>query len=206
MATWQRQGFVSKSLEDLAEEDKKVLVAEMNKISVERVESIYTRCTTISEEAAAEFEPLSTVLKVDSPEKYLAWERAGLEQIQKGKVAVVLLAGGQGSRLGYNHPKGMFDFGLPSHKSLFQIQAERIQNLQQRAGKGTDTQVQIPRYIMTSDATHDETVEFFSQKNFFGLEKSNVRFFNQNKLPATDPTGQILLAAPSKVCSARISF
>jgi len=88
----------------------------------------------------------------------------------------------------------MYDIGLPSHKSLFQLQAERIRRLSELAGG-----VSIPWYIMTSEATHAATVAYFAQHAHFGLPPQDVRFFKQGEMPCVSLKGCVLLATPTTV-------
>ncbi len=119
---------------------------------------------------------------------------AGVRELEAGRVAVITVAGGQGTRLGFDHPKGMFPIGPVTDRSLFQIFAEQILARQRRHNAA------IPWLIMTSEATHDETVRFFESKSFFGLDTTTVHFFQQGSLPALDAaTGQILMNAPDQL-------
>lgn len=103
----------------------------------------------------------------------------GEDALRRREVAVLVVAGGQGSRLGFDHPKGMFPIGPVTNKSLFQIHAEKVLALTQRYGKP------LPFLVMTSDGTHDETITFFEKHAFFGLPGDEVFFFRQGTMPAS---------------------
>lgn len=119
---------------------------------------------------------------------------AGEQALQAGKLAAIVVAGGQGSRLGFEHPKGMYPIGPLSDRSLFQFHIEQIRALARRYG------VSIPFYLMTSPATHQETVEFLDRNERFGLAESDLRVFCQGTLPAVDAqTGALLLEKPGRV-------
>ncbi|KAF4125130.1 UDP-N-acetylglucosamine/UDP-N-acetylgalactosamine diphosphorylase [Geosmithia morbida] len=132
------------------------------------------------------------------------WYAAGLDLISRGKVAVVLMAGGQGTRLGSSDPKGCFDIGLPSKKSLFHIQAQRIRKVQSLAASrnpGDKTGV-VPWYVMTSGPTRGPTEAFFEKNAYFGLDRANVTIFEQGVLPCISNEGKIILESPGRVAVA----
>src|SRR5206468_11464048 len=85
--------------------------------------------------------------------------------LRRGEVALLVVAGGQGSRLGFEHPKGMFPISPIRNKTLFQIHAEKVLALGRRFGRP------LPFLVMTSPATHEETIEFFEKHEFFGLQR-----------------------------------
>lgn len=113
----------------------------------------------------------------------------GAEILNAGRVGVVLVAGGQGTRLGFPQPKGMYPIGPVTGKSLFQVLAEKVVATSRRY------QTAIPYLVMTSDATHDATVKWFADNGYFGLDPVDVYFFRQGCLPVMDcETGKVLLA------------
>lgn len=112
------------------------------------------------------------------------WFDTGLQAVKDGKVAVVVLCGGQGTRLGFDGPKGMYDIGLPSGKTLFQLQAERLRRVCALAaggggGDGAAASPRIPWYIMTSPLNDAATREFFASKEHFGIPEEDLFFFSQ---------------------------
>ena len=129
------------------------------------------------------------------------WDQAaararGEALLREGKVACFTVAGGQGSRLGYEGPKGCFPAGCVTGKPLFQIFAESIDATGRRYGKP------VPWYIMTSPLNHQQTVAFFADHDHFGLDPTLVRFFPQGTMPSFDKaTGRILLAEPGVVAT-----
>ncbi|MBI1349228.1 UDPGP type 1 family protein [bacterium] len=127
-------------------------------------------------------------------QQWQAMRERGEDWLRAGKVGVVVVAGGQGSRLGFDAPKGMFPFGTITGKSLYQWFCEHLRALRQRYGQP------IPYAVMTSDATHADSAAFFAQHNHFGLPESDLRLFQQGSLPAVDiATRQVLLAGPDQL-------
>lgn len=161
----------------------------------------------------SEVVPLPDVVAHDSlsADDFAEFERIGFDEIIAGRVAVLLMAGGQGTRLGCDDPKGMYDVGLQSGKSLFALQASRLLKLQKLALAHFAEQAQykanvrliIPWYIMTSFVTEDATKSYFEKNDFFGLRPDQVYFFNQDLFPClTADTGHILLSSKHEIAIA----
>lgn len=114
----------------------------------------------------------------------------GETALRSGKVGVLLVAGGQGSRLGFDGPKGIFKIGPVSNATLFEIHARKILALEHRY------RTRVPFYVMTSDANDADTRAFFAEHAFFGLTPQRVTFFKQGMWPAMDADGRLILERP----------
>lgn len=136
------------------------------------------------------------------PAELNRWRERGLQEIGEGRVAVLLLAGGQGTRLGVPYPKGMYDVGLPSGKTLYQIQAERIHRVRTLAAERTGRPCPLPWYIMTSEFTLGPTQSFFSQHGYFGLPQADVVMFEQRMLPAVGFDGKVIMEGMGRIAMA----
>ncbi|KAG8899033.1 UDP-N-acetylglucosamine pyrophosphorylase [Tulasnella sp. 403] len=201
---------------DLTSEQQAALYAQLKALDVERVNRIWSTAVQAEKDAQSsdpsdpdeQIRPLpgdAFDTTVDAPAKEAEWREVGIKAIADGRVGVLLMAGGQGTRLGSSDPKGCYDIGLPSHKSLFQYQAERIARLQavaeEEEGKPKGSVV-IPWYVMTSGPTRKPTVAFFEKNNYFGLDQKNVIFFEQGTLPCLTMDGKIILDSKSQVAVA----
>jgi UDP-N-acetylglucosamine/UDP-N-acetylgalactosamine diphosphorylase len=124
------------------------------------------------------------------------WAECGRELLASGQVAALVVAGGQGTRLGFEGPKGALPLGPVSGRSLFEQQAQKLRRAGQRFGKS------VPWVVMTSHATDEATRDLFRRERCFGLAEDDVHFFRQASLPALDEDGRIQLEAPDRIALA----
>ncbi|KIY51308.1 nucleotide-diphospho-sugar transferase [Fistulina hepatica ATCC 64428] len=205
------QSHVLKFWSQLTRKEQEEFAAQLDALDIERVNRIYKKAIAFAESEKATGSEHIKPLPRDVSQSALSskdiaeWQRVGLAAVSRGEVGVLLMAGGQGTRLGSSLPKGCYDIGLPSHKSLFQLQAERIRKLQSDAeiifGKPAGSVV-IPWYIMTSGPTHADTEAFFEKHLFFGLNPENVIFFEQGTLPCLTMDGKVILDSKSHIAVA----
>jgi UDP-N-acetylglucosamine/UDP-N-acetylgalactosamine diphosphorylase len=183
------QGHVFQFWPQLNNVERRELQAQLEALDIERVNRVYKKAVSSEKELAEQsgqdvIQPLpedtaGSIIGGTEDEK--KWRSIGLKAIANGEVGVLLMAGGQGTRLGSSYPKGCYDIGLPSHKPLFQYQAERIARLQKIAAEENHSSkpVVVPWYVMTSGPTRSATEAFFKKHSYFGLDAKNVIFFEQ---------------------------
>lgn len=182
----------------LAADEQRRLAAQIRAVDFELVARLVrdeTKGEDWSAVAARAKSPRSIRLnRTDNEFTVEAARRRGAEALRAGQVGAMLVAGGQGTRLGFDHPKGMYPLGPVSGAFLFQILFEKLLAIGRRYG------VRIPLFLMTSPATHDETVAFLEEHDRFGLGDDDLVVFCQGTMPAVDEkTGKLLLAAPSEL-------
>ncbi|MBI9012085.1 MAG: UDPGP type 1 family protein [Clostridiales bacterium] len=177
--------------EELSNEEKEVLKAQINNLNLELITRIYNNKDNKMDLSKNKVSPLIAA-RLNPTEQKKCFE-IGLDSIRKGEVAVVLMAGGQGTRLGHIGPKGTYDIGLPSHKSLFALQCDRLIRLHQMTGQ------YIKWYIMTSDDNHQESIEHFEENNYFGYDKKYIHFFKQDRLPLVLENGKIAMKSKYEI-------
>ena len=148
------------------------------------------------EEVRGKFSPLFATTLSDISKNFERYTEVGLKAIREGKVGAVLLAGGQGSRLGFEHPKGMFRIGIEKELYIFECLINNLLDVVKKADAW------IPLFIMTSTENNHETRVFFEKHNYFGYSSDNVFFFVQEQLPTLDTNGKLMLAGKGKVKTA----
>jgi UDP-N-acetylglucosamine/UDP-N-acetylgalactosamine diphosphorylase len=186
---------------ELDEEEQGRLASEIRSIDFERLDRLIADLVVTENSAVPpvdRVQPIDVVRLPQTDGERVVRRRAGgmgADALAAGEVGVILVAGGSGTRLGYEGPKGTFPIGPVSSASLFQIHAEKVAALVARYGRP------IPLYIMTSPENHEVTIAFFESHGRFGLE--HVRFFTQGQMPAVDrATSKVLLASPGRVALA----
>lgn len=174
--------------EKLSEENKSKLLDEILTLDFNQIEELYKRINQTVDFANSKIEPIGYTDKSAMSDNELKhYEEIGLKAIKEGKLAAVTMAGGQGTRLGHNGPKGTYDIGLDSHKPIFEILCDTLKTAEKKYG------VFVTWYIMTSKENNDATVKFFEDHDYFGYPKDKVVFFKQGQLPMIDTKGKVLI-------------
>lgn len=201
------QEHVGRYWDELTEEEKQGLFKDVVENNIEESSRFFERCMgqevrkvedTMRPVPSEQTGGTVTTSRADLD----GYFQAGLDAIGRGEVGVVLMAGGQGTRLGVSYPKGCYDIGLPSKKSLFQLQVERLKKLETMACSKNGKRPEIPLYVMTSAPTRAATESFFVENDFFGISQSQVTFFDQGTLPCFTFDGKLILASKSSLAIA----
>ena len=173
---------------NLSETKQKQLLDQLRHIDYQLLNSLYNNIKKENTTSNDKITPIEYFDKEKLYDDYDVYKAIGEKAIRNRKLAAVTMAGGQGTRLGHNGPKGTFDIGLESHKSLFELLSDSLKEQGKKYG------VIIPWFIMTSRENNDQTIEFFAKHRFFGYEKDkNIFFFKQGELPMLDTEGKILI-------------
>lgn len=183
------QEHLLKFYDELSEEEQERLLKQIENIDFEAMKELYNLSKKEFDFKDQKIEPMEHLDKSKLSEEELEnYKKIGEKIIKQGELAVVTMAGGQGTRLGHNGPKGTYDLGLDSHKSIFEILCENLKRSFEEYG------VKLPWYIMTSKENDQETKKFFEDNNYFGYGKENIQFFKQGELPILSKEGKMLLS------------
>ena len=189
-----KQDHLFASWESLRDEERRTLLEQIARVDFEEIRSLYEHAEDPQETGDFSPAPFIRVPVTDEEKKeYQKAREAGIEHIRAGKVAAFIVAGGQGSRLGYDGPKGIYPVGPVTEKSLFQIHGEKILKYSRKYG------VPVPWLVMTSEANHDDTESYFKKMNYFVLQPEDVYIFPQNMIPSLDSEGNMVLEGPARL-------
>lgn len=170
--------------------DNEKIANQILNIDFEQLQELYEEIKNKTDDINIDnIEPVKAInpskLNKKNIEEYIS---LGESKIKSGKFAVAIMAGGQGTRLGHNGPKGTFEIELNSKtKSLFEIIVDKLKDAQKRYN------ISLCCYIMTSPENNEETIKFFEEKNYFDYPKDNIKFFKQGELPLLDKNGKLVI-------------
>ena len=182
------QEHILNNYERLDDVYKNLLLDQIETVDFDLINSLYKNANKKEKNENDEITPIDYLDKYKLNDEYKYYENIGKKAIKEKKLAAVTMAGGQGTRLGHDGPKGTYDIGLSSHKSLFELLSDTLKEEGKKYG------VTIPWFIMTSKENNKDTVEFFEKHKYFGYQKDkNIFFFNQGELPMLNTEGKILI-------------
>ena len=192
MKIWEdeRQCYIRAAMEKNSDAENEALKAQLDAIDWSVLEQI-ERKETVNERGV--FAPLEAVEVEEIARRKDEFLELGIKALQEGKVGAVLLAGGQGTRLGLDRPKGTLNIGIHRELFLFQQLIRNLMDVTDEAG------AYVPLYIMTSNINHDDTQAFFEEHGYFGYPKEYVKFFVQEMEPACDYQGRVYMESSTRV-------
>lgn len=186
------QEQVLKFYDELSDEGKDALLEQIDKTDMEVISAIDHRSELIKKGVIT---PLDAMELDDIEAGYDRYKNTGVKAIKEGKVGAILLAGGMGTRLGSDNPKGMYNVGVTRELYIFQCLINNLMDVV----KETDTYIHL--FVMTSEKNNDATVSFFKEKDYFGYKSEYVHFFKQEMAAATDYSGRIYLEEKGRMAT-----
>lgn len=183
------QLHVFDSYDELSEQEKQALLLQIEATDFEMLKYCSNNTTNIR----GRIEPLAAMQLAEIEKNKEKYTQTGISEIKKGRVAAVLLAGGMGTRLGSDKPKGMFDIGITRPVYIFQRIIENMLDVVRQA----DAWIHL--FVMTSDKNHEITMQFFKEKNYFGYKEEYITFFIQDMVPASDYNGKVYMEEKGKI-------
>ena len=185
------QEHVMKGFDHLSSDQQAQLLRQIEEIDWETIALVGQD----SEGSEGDIEPLGAVDVSQIEARKEEFTKAGIDAIKEGKIGAVLLAGGMGTRLGLDKPKGELNVGINRDLCIFNCLINNLLDVTNEAGAF------VPLYVMTSEKNNDETIRFFEEKNYFGYPKEYVKFFIQEMAAAVDFDGKLLLEGPGRLAT-----
>ena len=174
--------------DDLEQEEKEKLIGQIKETDFEYLKKLYQNSYKDENIEINRISPIEyyTKAKIDVNSKRI-YELIGEKIVKEGKIAIITLAGGMGSRLGYKGPKGCYEIDIPPKKSLFEFICDKLIDAYKKYG------VYLKWYIMTSPSNDEKTREYFEKKNYFNYPREKVFFFQQDTINILDTSGKVML-------------
>ncbi len=185
------QLHVLKYYDELTDSQRQELLTQIDETDFE----VLKNCANLGKsEGRGQFAPLAAMQVSEIEAKKDEFTRAGVKALKEGKIAACLLAGGMGTRLGSDNPKGMYDIGLTKPVYIFQ---RIIENLLDTVKQAEGSYIRL--FIMTSEKNNDATIAFLKEHDFFGYPQDKITFFKQEMAPASDYDGKVYMEGKSRI-------
>jgi len=189
------QNALAEHLKSLPDIERHELISEISSVNFEKIDDLL-RIANSESKTGRKMMPADCISLKSLSENQDYLKKCtdyGVDLIKRGAVAAFVVAGGQGSRLGFDGPKGAFPVSAVRNKTLFQLHAEKVLSASRKYN------TIIPFLIMTSQANHAATLEEFKKNSYFGLDHKNVHIFPQNMIPSLDVEGKLILSGKTSL-------
>lgn len=188
------QEYLLNFFNELTSSEKEILLSQIHNINFAEINDLYIRSNMDDSISFDRISPIPFFEKSKlSNEEINYYSQIGNDAINSEKLAIITLAGGQGTRLGYKGPKGSYEIDVPPKKSLFEFACDNLKKLQRKTG------ISLRWYIMTSPTNDKATKDYFEAKDYFGYPKQKVNFFIQSTLPIIDVNANVILETPYSI-------